>query len=320
MENSGDGQMNKDDRIYVAGHRGLAGSAIARELERKGYQSILTCNHDELDLRDQRATRDYFERTRPTCVFLAAGKVGGIMANNTYKAEFIFDNLMIAANVIDTAHRCGVRRLLNLGSSCIYPRDASQPLREDLLLTGPLESTNEPYALAKIAALKLCRYYNEQYGTSFLSVMPTNLYGPNDNFDPVSSHVVPALIRKMHDAKMRSEQVILWGDGTPRREFLYVDDFARAAVFLMERCEASQVGEFINIGTGTDMTIKELAETVAEAVGYKGRIEWDLTKPNGTPRKLLDITRIRALGWKPTTEFRAGLERTYQWFLENAHA
>jgi GDP-L-fucose synthase len=250
-------------------------------------------------------------------VFLAAGKVGGIVANNTYKAEFIFDNLMIAANVIDAAYRCGVRRLLNLGSSCIYPRDAPQPMKEDLLLTGPLESTNEPYAVAKIAALKLCRYYNEQYGTSFLSVMPTNLYGPNDNFDPMSSHVLPALIRKMHDAKLQSGRVTLWGDGTPRREFLYVDDFARAAVFLMERCQADQVGEFMNVGIGTDMTIRELAEEVAEVVGYKDRIEWDHTKPNGTPRKLLDISRIRALGWEPATKLREGLERTYQWYSEN---
>jgi GDP-L-fucose synthase len=317
MKSSGSCQMNKDDRIYVAGHRGLAGSAIVRELKRKGYPSILTCGHDQLDLRDQQATRSYFEKVKPDCVFLAAGKVGGIVANNTYKAEFIFDNLMIAANVIDAAYRCGVRRLLNLGSSCIYPRDAPQPMKEDLLLTGPLESTNEPYAVAKIAALKLCRYYNEQYGTSFLSVMPTNLYGPNDNFDPVSSHVLPALIRKMHDAKLQSGRVTLWGDGTPRREFLYVDDFARAAVFLMERCQADQVGEFMNVGIGTDMTIRELAEEVAEVVGYKDRIEWDHTKPNGTPRKLLDISRIRALGWEPATKLREGLERTYQWYSEN---
>lgn len=317
MASCGGSNMNKDDRIYVAGHQGLAGSAIVRELERNGYKSILARRHADLDLRDQRATRAFFEETKPDCVFLAAGKVGGIMANNTYKAEFIFDNIMIAANVIDSAYRTGVRRLLNLGSSCIYPRDAPQPMKEDMMLTGPLESTNEPYAVAKIAAIKLCRYYCEQYGTNFLSVMPTNLYGPNDNFDTVSSHVLPALIRKMHDAKRQSGQVTLWGDGTPRREFLYVDDFARAVVFLMERCEVKEVGEFMNIGMGTDVTIKELAETVAEIVGYTGRIEWDLTKPNGTPRKLLDVSRIRALGWEPTTQLREGLERTYRSFLKD---
>jgi GDP-L-fucose synthase len=308
--------MNKDDLIYVAGHTGLVGSAIMRRLASQGFTRIVTRRSSELDLRNQQATDAFFQETKPACVFLAAARVGGILANDTYKADFIYENLMISTNVISAAWRQGVKKLLNLGSSCIYPKLAPQPLREEYLLTGPLEPTNEPYAIAKIAAVKLCRYFNEQYGTDFISAMPTNLYGPGDNFDRATSHVLPALIRKIMEAKSSSESVTLWGDGTPLREFLYVDDLAEALVFLMESAGAREVGEVINIGTGMDCSIRELAETIAEVVGYKGSFIFDRSKPNGTPRKLLDVSRINALGWKARTSLRDGIERACRWFQD----
>jgi GDP-L-fucose synthase len=321
--------VNKSDKIYLAGHRGLVGSAIERELSRRGYNNIITRTSGELDLRDQGATNAFFGAEKPDYVFLAAAKVGGILANSTYQAEFIYDNTMIAANAIHASYRSGVKKLLNLGSSCIFPKMAPQPLREDSLLTGPLEPTNEPYAIAKIAAIKLCRYYNEQYGTNYVSIMPTNLYGPGDNFDLETSHVLPALIRKFHEAKVASEGrapgggdapgpgVVLWGDGSPYREFLYSEDLADAAVTIMERFDAPDLGEFVNVGTGKDLTIRELADLIARVVGYDGPVRWDTSKPNGTPRKLLDVSRLEALGWKPKTGLREGVEKTYRWFLEN---
>ena len=309
--------MNREDRIYVAGHTGLVGSAITRRLRGLGYENILVCDWRDLDLRNQAATNAFFERERPQYVFLAAARVGGILANETYKAEFIYDNLMIAANVIGAAYRIGVAKLLNLGSSCIYPKLAPQPIREEYLLTGPLEPTNEPYAVAKIAAVKLCRYFNEQYGTSFISVMPTNLYGPGDNFDLASSHVLPALMRKIHEAKRTGSPATIWGDGTPMRELLYVEDLAEALVYLMEKCDVAQTGEIINIGVGIDFSIRELAETIARVVGYTGEFAYDISKPNGTPRKLLDISRLHGLGWKARTSLEDGIRKTYRWFREN---
>ncbi len=313
--------MNKSDKIYLAGHRGLVGSAIERELRRRGYGTIITRTSGELDLRDQGATNAFFDAEKPDYVFLAAAKVGGILANSTYQAEFIYDNTMIAANAIHASYRSGVKKLLNLGSSCIFPKMAPQPMREDSLLTGPLEPTNEPYAIAKIAAIKLCRYYNEQYGTNYLSILPTNLYGPGDNFDLETSHVLAAFIRKFHDAKVADgpradTEVVLWGDGSPYREFLYSEDLADAAVTIMERYDAPDLGEFVNVGTGKDLTIRELADLVAEVVGYDGPVRWDTSKPNGTPRKLLDVSRLEALGWKPKTGLREGIEKTYRWFLD----
>jgi GDP-L-fucose synthase len=307
--------LDIDAKIYVAGHRGLVGSALIRRLERAGYRHLIFRTRAELDLRDQAAARAFFGAERPEYVFLAAAKVGGIHANDTYPADFIYDNLIVEANVIHEAFRTGVKKLLFLGSSCIYPRLAPQPIVESSLLTGELEPTNEPYAIAKIAGIKLCQSYNRQYGANFVSVMPTNLYGPGDNFSLEDSHVLPAMIRKFHEAKMnRAPAVHLWGTGTPRREFLYVDDMADACLFLMERHDGSQI---VNIGTGTDVTIRELAEKVRRAVGYGGEIAWDASKPDGTPRKLLDVSLLRGMGWTHSVELEEGIEKTYRSFLEH---
>ena len=309
---------NRLAKIYIAGHRGLVGSAIVRRLEKEGYNNLVVRSHSELDLTRQEDVEAFFEKERPEYVFLAAARVGGILANSTYKAEFIYDNIMIAANVINTSYKYGVKKLLNLGSSCIYPKHAPQPMKEEYLLSGKLEPTNEPYAIAKIAAIKLCRYYNEQYGTNFISVMPTNLYGPNDNFDLKTSHVLPALIRKFHDAKVEGkDKVVLWGTGTPRREFLYVDDLADACLHLMQDYDARDIGEFVNIGTGEDITIKELAELIASIVGFSGDIVWDRDKPDGTPQKLLDVSRINKMGWKARTGLKQGIIQTYDWYKES---
>jgi len=371
--------VNKKNKIYVAGHRGLVGSAIFRKLQEKKFSNLITKTSRELDLRRQEDTEKFFEKERPDYVFLAAAKVGGILANDTYKAEFIYDNIMIAANVIHSAYKYGVRKLLNLGSSCIYPKFAPQPMKEEYLLTGLLEPTNEPYAVAKIAAIKLCRYYNEQYGTNFISVMPTNLFGVDDNFNLETSHVLPALIRKMHLGKClqnadldsvrkdltkyplkgsdvsrmkdtdiietlyahgiriedtshftphasRSTVVELWGSGEHYREFLYVDDVADACVFLMENYDTSQFASdksqvpdnFINIGTGEDLTIKDLAKRVKDIVGFEGRIVWDTSKPEGTPRKLLDVSKIKSLGWQPKIGLEEGIRKTYEWYTSQS--
>jgi GDP-L-fucose synthase len=308
--------MTLDSKIYVAGHKGLAGSAILRRLEAGGYRNIITRTHAELDLTNQGAVNDFFASEKPEYVFLAAAKVGGIYANNTYPAEFIYQNLMIGSNVIQAAHEQRVKKLMFLGSSCIYPRHAPQPMKEEYLLTGKLEPTNEPYAISKIAGIKMCASYNRQYGTNFLSVMPTNLYGPGDNYDLQNSHVLPALIRKMHEAKERADkEVIVWGTGAPRREFLYSDDLADACVFLMERCNAGDVGEFINVGVGQDATIREIAELVAEVVQFRGRLVFDPSKPDGMPLKLLDVSRLTALGWRAKTGLRDGLSKAYQDYL-----
>lgn len=309
--------MNRNDKVYVAGHHGLVGSAIVRLLHKRGYENLVLKNSKELDLRRQENVETFFAESKPDYVFLAAARVGGIWANAMSKADFIYDNLMIAANVIHVSFRYEVKKLLNLGSSCIYPKLAPQPLKEEYLLSGPLEKTNEAYAVAKIAGIKLCQFYNEQYGTNYLSVMPTNLYGPNDNFDPVTSHVLPAMIRKIHEAKVRNEQATLWGDGSPKREFLHVDDAADALVFLMETYDKEQVGEFVNIGYGKDITIKELALLISKAVGYEQEIIWDASKPNGTPQKLLDISRMNALGWQAKIPLKEGIRQTYCWFIEN---
>ncbi|RKX77745.1 MAG: GDP-L-fucose synthase [Spirochaetes bacterium] len=309
--------MNKQDKIYVAGHRGLVGSAIVKKLNEKGYSNIVKRTSKELDLRDQYAVNEFFIEERPDYVFLAAAKVGGILANSTYKADFIYDNIMISANVIHASYKYGVKKLLNLGSSCIYPKFAPQPMREEYILSGALEPTNEPYAIAKISAIKMCRYFNEQHGTDFISVMPTNLYGPNDNFDLQTSHALAALMRKIHEAKKNNTSVTLWGDGSPRREFLYSEDLAEAVVFLIENYSFADIGEFVNIGTGTDLTIKELAELIASIIGYKGEFIWDRSKPNGTPRKLLDVSRINELGWRAETSLEEGLKKTYRWYLDN---
>jgi GDP-L-fucose synthase len=367
--------LSLNSKIYVAGGTGMVGSAIIRKLVEKGYYNIvsnyyrkqpetifdtahlsLTSFH-KVDLTRQADVEDFFEKQRPDYVFLAAAKVGGILANNTYKADFIYQNTMIATNIIYAAYRYGVKKLLNLGSSCIYPKFAPQPMKEEYLLTGLLEPTNEPYAIAKISAIKLCRYFNEQYGTNFISVMPTNLYGPNDNFDLETSHVLPALIRKFHLAKLLQKEdfegirrdfevfgtlvrdkrqgvsdeeiirildsynlspqhVTLWGTGAPYREFLHVDDLVDACVFLMERYDYKDIGEFVNIGVGKDITIKELALMVRNVVGFDGEIRWDPTKPDGTPRKLLDITKIRDLGWQPKIPLEEGIKLTYQWYIQ----
>ncbi|RKY03945.1 MAG: GDP-L-fucose synthase [Deltaproteobacteria bacterium] len=365
--------MEKEAKIFVAGGTGMVGSAIIRKLIEKGYKNILSNYHirpphntsyvkyEKLDLTRQEDTEKFFEKEKPNYVFLAAAKVGGILANNTYKAEFMYDNMAIALNVIHSSFKYGVKKLLNLGSSCIYPKHAPQPLKEECLLTGSLEPTNEPYAIAKISAIKLCRYYNEQYNTNFISVMPTNLYGPNDNYNLETAHVLPALIRKFHLAKLLDQeefesikkdlrshpigfglslrdnptkdeilsilkkigiiynhlnphrsQITLWGSGSPYREFLYVDDLADACVFLMERYDYQDIGEFVNIGTGEDNTIKELAHMIKEIVGFKGNIVWNTSKPDGIPRKLLDISRIRDLGWKPKIELREGIRKIYK--------
>ncbi|BCS96487.1 GDP-L-fucose synthase [Desulfoluna limicola] len=361
--------MNKNSKIYVAGHRGLVGSAIVRRLEEKGFDKLITRSHSELDLTDQASVNFFFDEEKPEYVFLAAAKVGGIMANSTYPADFIYQNLMIAANVIHASYHNGVAKLLNLGSSCIYPKLAPQPLNEEFLLSSALEPTNEAYAIAKIAAIKLCRYYNEQFSTNFMSVMPTNLYGHNDNFNLETSHVLPALIRKMHlgkcllegkwealrvdlnkrpiegvDGSNSEKQILsilakygitvvypgekptfadsvphvsitLWGTGTPRREFLHADDLADACVYIMQKYNVNEIGEFLNIGIGDDLTIRELSNMVGEAVGYKGKIVWDDRKPDGTPQKLLDITKLDALSWKAGISLKDGIENSYKWYL-----
>lgn len=308
--------MQKHSRIYVAGHLGLVGSAFVRRLKQGGLSNLLLRNRADLNLLDQSAVEEFFRRERPEYVFLAAARVGGIHANNSRPAEFIYDNLVIQTNVIHAAWRSGVRKLLFLGSSCIYPKLAPQPIREEYLLTGPLEPTNEPYAVAKIAGLKLCQAYRRQYGFNAICLMPTNLYGPGDNFDLASSHVLPAMIRKFHEAKVvRAPRVLLWGTGAPRRELLHVDDLADAAVFLMEHYDEP---EPINVGTGEDLTIRELAELVREVVGYTGEIDFDTAMPDGTPRKLLDVSRLHKLGWMHRISLREGIEQTYRWYLENA--
>ncbi len=307
--------MKKDAKIYIAGHAGLVGSALVRILKKEGYLHILTKTREELDLTVQEKVRDFFKKEKPDYVFLAAAKVGGIIANDTYPADFIRDNLMIEANIIDSAYHNKVKKLLFLGSSCVYPKNSPQPIKEEYLLTGPLEPTNKAYAVAKIAGIVMCQSYNKQYGTNFISVMPTNLYGENDNFDLKNSHVIPAMIRKFDDAKKtRSKEVALWGSGKPRREFLHVDDLAEACVFLMNHYDDPEI---INIGMGEDLSIAELANMVKECVGYKGNIVWDSTKPDGTPRKLLDISKIRSLGWRPEISLVSGLKKTYDWYVKN---
>lgn len=311
-------------RIYVAGHRGMVGSAIVRRLQEAGNVEIVTATHTELDLTNQAAVQAFFAAQRIDEVYLAAAKVGGIHANNTYPAEFIFENLMIEANVIHAAHMAGVQKLLFLGSSCIYPRDVPQPMTESALLTGTLEPTNEPYAIAKIAGIKLCESYNRQYGRDYRSVMPTNLYGPHDNFHPDNSHVIPALLRRFHEAVQRGdEEVVIWGSGTPMREFLHVDDMAAASVHVMNldpdayRSETQPMLSHINVGTGVDCTIRELAEAVARVTGFGGRLVFDASKPDGTPRKLMDVSRLAALGWRATISLEEGLRDAYEWFLNN---
>jgi GDP-L-fucose synthase len=307
--------MNRDARIFVAGHRGLVGSAIVRRLQTERYSRLLLRSSSEVDLRNQAAVEQFFARERPEFVFLAAAKVGGIHANDSYPADFIRDNLQIQTNVIDAAYRHGVSKLLFLGSSCIYPKHAPQPMHEDCLLTGPLEPTNEWYAIAKIAGVKMCQAYRRQYGFPAISAMPTNLYGPGDNFDLHRSHVLPALIRKFHEAKQRGErEVVVWGTGRPRREFLHVDDLAKACVVLMERYDGQ---EPINVGWGEDVSILELAGIVQGVVGFTGELRFDTSKPDGTPRKLLDISRLKAQGWKPEIALRDGIAATYRWFLEH---
>ena len=311
---------SKDSSIYLAGHRGLVGSAIERELCRKGYTNILTRTHAELDLTNQHQVHTFFQTHKPEYVILAAAKVGGIVANSTYPAQFIYENMMIAANIIHAATEGKTKKLINLGSSCIYPKMAPQPMKEEYLLTGPLEPTNEAYAIAKIAAIRLCKHYNHQYGTNYLSVMPTNMYGPGDNYHLENSHVLPALIRKFHEAKVSgTHQVTLWGDGSPYREFLYSDDLARALVFLLEEKNADDLGEFINLGSGSEITIKNLAELVRRVVygadAHQASITWDTSKPNGTPRKLMDSSRLFALGWKPQVDLEEGIRLAYGDFL-----
>ncbi|MEW6447678.1 MAG: GDP-L-fucose synthase [Bacillota bacterium] len=307
--------MDKGAKIYVAGHRGLVGSAIVRRLKSEGYTNLVLRTHQELDLTNQEAVYRFFADERPEYVFLAAAKVGGILANSTYPAAFIRENLLIQTNVIDAAYRHAVKKLLFLGSSCIYPKFVPQPMKEEYLLTGTLEPTNEPYAVAKIAGIKMCQAYNKQYGTNFISVMPTNLYGPGDNFDLETSHVLPALIRKFHEAKVSgAPYVMVWGSGTPRREFLHVDDLADACLFLMKNYNSSEI---INIGVGEDLTIAELAAMVREIVGYTGEIVFDTSKPDGTPRKLLDVGKLFGFGWRPRIPLRDGIRSTYEWFLQN---
>ncbi len=364
--------MNKNSRIYVAGHNGLVGKALIRKLHEKGYNNLVVRTSKELDLRRQKDVESFFKNEKPDYAFIAAAKVGGILANNTFKAEFIYDNIMIAANIINSAYIYGVKKLLNLGSSCIYPKFAQQPIKEDFLLSGSLEQTNESYAIAKIAAIKLCRYYYEQYGKNFISLMPTNLYGPCDNFDLQTSHVLPALIRKFHLANLLSEgkydeiiknfaifnnddlsfesdvlnvnsleisvnnyksiinylarfgihsdKVVLWGSGDPFREFLYVEDLAAACIFLMEKYSYKNIGEFVNIGTGKDIQIRELAQMIKDITDFKGKIDWDPSKPDGTPRKLLDISKIKSLGWYPIVDLKEGLIKTYAWIKQQIYS
>ena len=318
--------MNKNSKIFVAGSNGLVGSSLVRQLKKCGYTRLLLPEINELDLTNQQAVADFFKHEKPEYVFLAAAKVGGIHANNTYPAEFIYINLAIQNNVIHQSYLHGVKRLLFLGSSCIYPKQAPQPMKEECLLTGLLEPTNEPYALAKIAGIKMCESYNRQYGTHFIAVMPTNLYGPGDNFHPENSHVLPALIRRFHEAKVQNAPgVVVWGSGTPRRELLYVDDMAAGCLYLMEQPDDLITTEllnypkpcFVNLGTGQDVTIRELAETVKRVVGFFGNLEFDTTKPDGTPRKLQDVTKMHSLGWKHKVGLEEGISNTYQWYTEN---
>lgn len=307
--------MTKDSKIYVAGHRGLVGSAIVRGLEAKGFKNIIGRTHSELDLTNSAAVEEFFKAEKPEYVFLAAAKVGGILANSTYPADFIYENLQIQNNVIGMAKKYEVKKLMFLGSSCIYPKMCPQPIKEEYLLSGYLEETNEAYALAKISGLKMCQFFNKQYGTNYISVMPTNLYGPYDNFHPENSHVMPALIRRFHEAKVNNlKEVVVWGSGTPLREFLYSEDMADACIYLMETYEGN---EFFNIGTGKEITIRGLAEMVKEVVGYEGQLIFDVSKPDGTLRKLLDVSRLEEVGWKYKVELRDGIERAYKWFIED---
>jgi GDP-L-fucose synthase len=309
-------QLNQDSRIYVAGHRGLVGAAVLRALQQQGYRNLLFRTHQDLDLTEQAAVREFFARERPAAVIMAAARVGGIHANNTRPAQFIRDNLLIQDNVIDAAHRSGVAKFVFLGSSCIYPKLAPQPIKEEYLLTGPLEPTNEWYAIAKIAGLKMCQAYRREFGFNAISLMPTNLYGPGDNFDLQNSHVLPALIRRFHEAKLRGDETLsIWGTGTPRREFLHVDDLADAVIYLLKNYEGEAI---VNIGWGEDVTIRQLAELVMAASGYQGRLVFDASKPDGTPRKLLDTTRLTELGWRPKISLKAGIASTYAWFQEHA--
>jgi len=310
--------LDRESSIYVAGHQGLVGSAILRRLLREGFANLLTATRHQLDLRDQAAVNAWFAERRPEYVFLVAGTVGGIYANSTRPAEFIYDNLMIHATVVHAAHLFPVKKLLYLGSSCIYPREAPQPMREEALLTGPLEPTNEPYAVAKIAGIRMCQAYSQQYGSNFISAMPTNLYGPHDNFDLQNAHVIPALMRKFHEAKLAgASEVVVWGTGTPKREFLHVDDLADASVFLLQNYEERI---HINVGTGVDLTIREVAETIRSIVAPSVRLVFDSTKPDGAPRKLLDVTRLNRIGWRPSIGFEQGLASTYEWFAANYDA
>jgi GDP-L-fucose synthase len=315
--------MNLNDKIYIAGHRGLVGSAIIRQLESRGFTNLLMRTHNELDLTNQAEVQDFFKQENPDYVILAAAKVGGIHANDTYPADFIYQNMMIEANVINSAYESKVKRLLFLGSTCIYPKAVEQPMREDALLTDVLEPTNEPYALAKIAGIKLCESYNRQHGTDFRSVMPTNLYGINDNFHPENSHVIPALMRRFHEAKVNNDaEVVVWGTGNAMREFLYVDDMAQASLFILELDEQTYQDNtqpmlsHINVGTGKDVTIKEMAETMKEVVGYKGILTFDTTKQDGAPRKLIDVTRLENMGWKYSVDLKEGIEKTYEWYFQ----
>ena len=308
--------MDSNSKVFVAGHKGLVGSAIVRNLEKKSYKDVYWISRDNCDLRNKERVDAYFEQAKPEYVFLAAAKVGGILANRDHPAEFIYDNLMIQTNIIDAAYRNGVKKLVFLGSSCIYPKMAKQPITEDELLAGHLEASNDAYAIAKIAGIRMCRAYRQQYGFNAISLMPTNLYGPNDNFDHNSSHVLPALISKFHGSLEKSKHwvVKLWGDGSPKREFLHVDDLAEACYTCMQEYEGE---EHINVGTGEDVTIKELAETIVDVVGYKNDYEWDTSKPNGTPRKVLNVDKIKSLGWEPKISLREGIESTYEWFKQN---
>jgi len=307
--------VEKSEKIFVAGHRGLVGSALVRKLERDGFDNLVTRSHSQLDLRNEAAVDLFFEQEKPAIVIFAAAKVGGIKANNDQPVEFLLDKIQIQNNVIRAAHNAGVRKLLFLGSSCIYPKHALQPIPESALLTGPLEPTNEAYAIAKIAGIKLCQAFSREYGAHFISAMPTNLYGPNDNFDLLSSHVLPALLRKAHDAKTSgARELVVWGSGKPRREFLHVDDLAAACLFLLEKYDSPEI---INVGCGEDVSIRELAELICDIVGFKGELAWDTTKPDGTPRKLLDVSKVHELGWRHTIPLRDGIARTYEWFLKN---
>jgi GDP-L-fucose synthase len=316
--------LSLDDKIFVAGHRGMVGSAIIRQLQEQGYTNIVTRTRSELDLVNQQAVADFFAQEKPSAVYLAAAKVGGIHANNTFPAEFIYENMMMEANIVHQAYVSGVKKLLFLGSSCIYPKLAQQPMKETALLTGILEPTNEPYAISKIAGIKLCESYNRQYGVDYRSVMPTNLYGPNDNFHPENSHVIPAMLRRFHEAVLsNAEKVVVWGSGKPMREFLYVDDMAAASIHVMNldsetyQAHTQPMLSHINVGTGQDCTIRELAETIAKVTGFKGELEFDATKPDGAPRKLMDVSRLKSLGWSASVSLEEGLKRAYRWFLDN---